>query len=95
MLTKDETYKQSMLQLDPNDLKELSFSLHKAVRQSGLTLDQIAERLKQEYDVDATRSSLSHVINRGKIRLQRALQILAVCGVNKIEIMGANKKRKH
>lgn len=94
MPTKDETYKPAMLQLDPNDSKELSFSLHDTVRQSGLTLDQIAERLKQEYDVDVTRSRLSHIINRGKIRLQRALQILAVCGVNEIEIMGANKKRK-
>ena len=93
MPTKDETYKPPILQLDPNESKELSFSIHNAVRQSGLTIDQIAERLKQEYDVDVTRSRLSHVISRGKIRLKRALQILAVCGVNGIEIMGSNKKK--
>lgn len=65
-----------MLQLDPNDSKELAFALHKAVRLSGLTLGEIAERLKQDYDVKAAPSSLSHVIHRGSIRLQRALQIL-------------------
>ena len=43
-----------MFQLDPNDSKELAFAIHKVVRQSGLTLAVIAERLKQEYDVKAT-----------------------------------------
>ena len=75
-----------MLILDPNDTKELSFALHKAVRMSGLSLGELAERLKQDYDVDATPSSLSHAIHRGTIQLQRALQILAVCGVAEIEI---------
>jgi hypothetical protein len=75
-----------MLILDPNDSKELAFALHKAVRMSGLSLNDIAERLKQDYDVKATRSSLSHAIHRGTIQLQRALQILAVCGVAEIEI---------
>jgi hypothetical protein len=62
-----------MFQLDPNDSEELAFALHKAVRQSGLTLAEIAERLKRDYDVEATVSSISHVIRRGTIRLQRAL----------------------
>ncbi|MFC1778072.1 DUF6471 domain-containing protein [Pseudomonadota bacterium] len=75
-----------MLILDPNDAEELSFALHKAVRKSKLTLDEIAERLKQDYGVKATRSSLSHSVNRGTIQLQRALQILAVCGVTELEI---------
>ena len=75
-----------MYRLDPNDSKELAFALHKAVRQSGLALAEIAERLKQEYDVKATPSSLSHIIHRGSIRLQRALQILAICGVTEVEI---------
>ena len=52
---------------NPNDSKELSFALHKAVRMSGLSLNDIAERLKQDYDVKATRSSLSHAIHRGTI----------------------------
>ena len=33
---------------------------------------EIAERLKQDYDVKATPSSISHAIHRGTIRLQRA-----------------------
>ena len=77
-----------MLQFDPNDPEELSFTLHKAVKQSGLTLAQIAKRLEQDYGVKLTISALSHMIWRGTIRFQRALQILAVCGVSKIEIKG-------
>ncbi len=72
--------------LDPNDPQELAFALHKAVRQSGLAMAEITERLKKEYGVQLTVSGLSHVIHRGTIRLQRALQILAICGVNGVEI---------
>ena len=75
-----------MLQFDPNDPEELAFTLNKAVKKSGLTLAQIAERLEQDYGVKLTISVLSHVITRGTIRFQRALQILAVCGVTEIEI---------
>ena len=75
-----------MLQFDPTDSEELAFTLHKAVKKSGLTLAQIAERLEQEYGVQLTVSGLSHVITRGTIRFQRALQILAVCGVTELEI---------
>jgi len=75
-----------MLELDPHDPQELSFALHKAVRLSGLILTELADRLRQEYGVEATPSSLSHVIHRGTIRLQRALQILAVCGVSEVRI---------
>ena len=67
-----------MLQFDPNDPEELAFTRHKAVKRSGLSLAQIAEHLEAEYGVKLTISGLSHVINRGTIRLQRALQILAV-----------------
>ena len=73
----------------PHDSEEMAFTLRKAVRKSGLTLAQIAERLEQEYGVQLTVSGLSHVITRGTIRFQRALQILAVCGVGEIEIRGA------
>ena len=75
-----------MLLLDPHDSQELAFALHKAVKRSGLSLGEISERLEQEYGVKLTVSGLSHVINRGPIRLQRALQILVVCGVTEIEI---------
>ena len=50
------------------------------------TLAQIAERLEQEYGVKLTISELNHMIWRGTIRFQRALQILAVCGVTEIEV---------
>ena len=78
-----------MLQLDPRDPKKIAFALSWAVRQSGLSLNEISERLKQKYGVKLSVSGLSHVINRGTIRLQRALQILAVCGVSEIEIKDA------
>jgi hypothetical protein len=80
-----------MLQLDPHDPQELAFALHKAVRLSGLTLGEICERLHNDYRVELTPSGLSHVIHRGTIRFQRALQILAICGVSEIEIKGANQ----
>ncbi len=75
-----------MLQFDPSNPEELAFTLHKAVKQSGLTLAQISERLEQEYGETLLASALSHGIWRGTIRFQRALQILAVCGVTEIEI---------
>jgi hypothetical protein len=82
-----------MLLLDPHDPQELAFALHKAVRLSGLTLGEICDRLKDDYGVELTVSGLNHVINRGTIRLQRALQILAICGVSQVEIKGADSKR--
>ena len=59
------------------------------MKKSGLTLAQISERLEQEYGVKLTVSAISHAIWRGGIRFQRALQILAVCGVTEIEIKGS------
>ena len=73
---------------DPNDSEEMAFTLHKAVKKSGLTLAQIAERLEQDYGVKLTISALSHMIWRGTTRFQRVLQILAICGVTEIEIEG-------
>ena len=75
-----------MLELDPHDPQEQSFTLLKAVRRSGLSLDDICRRLKVDYQVELTVSGLSHAINRGTIRLQRALQILAICGVSEVQI---------
>ena len=53
-----------MLQFDPSDSEEMAFALTKAVKKSGLTLAQIAERRKQEYGVKLTVSGLSHVITQ-------------------------------
>jgi hypothetical protein len=75
-----------VLQLDPSSPEDLTFALKRAVKQSGLSLAQICQRLETDYGVELTVSGLSHVINRGTIRLQRALQILAICGVKALGI---------
>jgi hypothetical protein len=75
-----------VLELDPHDPQELSFALLKAVRRSELSLSEISTRLKKEYGVTLTLSGVSHAVNRGTIQFQRALQILAVCGITKVEI---------
>ena len=62
-----------MLHLDPSSPEELAFALSKAVKQSGLTLAEICRRLNDDYGVELSVSGLSQVINRGKMRLQRAL----------------------
>jgi hypothetical protein len=76
-----------MLTLDPSDPEEIAFALKKAVKQSGLSLTELFDRLDEEYGVKLSISALSQAIWRGTIRLQRALQILAVCGVEHFEIM--------
>ena len=78
-----------MLQLDPNDPGDTPYKLQRAIKESGLTLQQICDRLKSDYDVNLSPSSLSRSISRGTIRLQLAFQILAIVGVNEVEIMGA------
>ena len=75
-----------MVTLDPSSSEEIAFALKKAVKQSGLSLVDLSEGLKSRYGVKLSVSALSHVIWRGTIRLQRALQILAVCGVTDIKI---------
>ncbi len=81
-----------MLQLDPSDSLDLTFALKKAIKLSELSLPEIVAKRKQDYGVEITPSGLSHGINRGAIRFQRALQILAVCGVSGVEIKGAKKR---
>ena len=63
------------------------------MKKSGLSLVEISQRLEQEYGVKLTVSGLSHVISRGTIRLQRALQILAICEVSELEIKRVKKGR--
>lgn len=75
-----------MLQFNPNDPGDTPFKLKRAVKESGLSLQQVCDRMKSEYEVEITPSAMSRSISRGTLRLQRALQILAVCGVTEIEI---------
>jgi hypothetical protein len=77
-----------MLQFDPNDSGDTPFKLQRDIKESGLTLQQICDRLKTGYEVDITPSALSRSISRGTLRLQRALQILAVCGVTEVGVRG-------
>lgn len=75
-----------MLQFNPNDPGDTPFKLLRAVKESGLSLQQICDRMKSDFDQALTPSGLSHSINRGTLSLNRALQILAVCGVKVVEI---------
>jgi len=75
-----------MLQFNPNDPGDTPYKLQRAVKESGLSLQQICDRMKSDYGEALTPSALSHSINRGTLSLQRALQILSVCGVGEIEI---------
>jgi hypothetical protein len=69
-----------MLQFNPHDPGDTPFKLKRAVEESGLSLQEVCDRMKTDYDVDLMASALSHSITRGKLSLNRALQILAVCG---------------
>jgi len=64
------------------------YKLKRAVKESGLSRQQICARLKSDYDLELTPSALSRSVTRGTLSLQRALQILAICGVTEIEIKG-------
>ena len=70
-----------MLQFDPNDSNENAYKIIRAVKDSGLSLPDICERMKSDYGVEITPSGISHSINRGTPSLKRALQILAVSEV--------------
>jgi len=75
-----------MLQFNPNDPGDTPFKLRRAVKESGLSLQQICDRMKSDYGVVVTPSALSRSISRGTLRMQRAMEILAICGVSEIEI---------
>ena len=80
-----------MLQFNPNDPGATPFLIKRAVKESGLTLQQICDRMKSDYGVETTPSAMSHLISRGTLRIQRAMEILAICGVTEIEIIGPGK----
>jgi len=75
-----------MLRLDPSDPQQLSHALHRAIRDSGLTLDEKSQRLAKTYGVTLSPSGISKAVWRGSVRLQRALQIFDVCGATEIDI---------
>ena len=75
-----------MLQFNPNDPGDTPYKLQRAVKESGLTHQQICDRMKSDYGIEVTPSAISRSINRGTLSLQRALQILAICGVSEVEI---------
>ena len=75
-----------MIQFDPSDPGETPYILQRAIKESGLSRQQIRERMKADYGVELTSSALSHLISRGTLSLQRALQILAICGVGQVGI---------
>ena len=80
-----------MLQFNPNDPGDTPYKIKRAVKESGLSLQQICDQIKSSYGAELTVSALSHSINRGTLSLNRALQILAVCGVGEVEIVGGQK----
>jgi response regulator of citrate/malate metabolism len=77
-----------MLKFDPTDPGDTPYKIQRAVKESGLTLQQICDLMQSNYGEELTVSALSHTINRGTLSLQRALQILAICGVTEVEIKG-------
>ena len=80
-----------MLQFNPNDPGDTPFKLKRAVKESGLSLQQVCDRMKTDYGVELTTSVLSHSISRGTLGLQRALQILVICGVSEFGIFSVQK----
>ena len=75
-----------MLQFNPKDSGDTPFKLQRALKESGLSLQQVCDRMKTDYGVELTPSAMSRSFTRGTLSLQRALQILAICGVGEIEI---------
>jgi hypothetical protein len=75
-----------MLQFNPKDPGDTPYKLLRAVKESGLSHQQTCDRMKSDYDLAITPNPLSRSISRGTLSLQRALQILAICGVSEVGI---------
>ena len=75
-----------MLQFNPNDPGDTPYKLQRALKDSGLSLQQVCSRMNSDYGVELTPSAMSRSFTRGTLSLQRALQILAICGVSEVEI---------
>jgi hypothetical protein len=63
-----------MLQINPNDPGDTPYKLQRAVKESGLSLHEICDRMKVYYGVELTPSAISRSLTRGTLSLQRALQ---------------------
>jgi len=83
----------SMLQFDPKNSGDTSHKLQRAIKESGLTPQQVCDRLKSKHEVKLSPSSQSRSISHGTIRLQLALRVLAICGVIEVGIKGVEKGR--
>lgn len=81
---------QMKITLDPADPESFTFEPHRAVKQSGLTHQQIVDRLEENYGEKITPSGLSHTIWRGTVRMTKALRILDVCGVSEISFKSSD-----
>jgi hypothetical protein len=75
-----------MHKFDPKDPGDTPHKLRRIIQDSGLTLQQICDRLKLDYGIELSPSSLSRSMSNGTLQFQRVLQILAVCGVKEVEI---------
>ena len=53
-----------MLQFNPNDPGDTPYKLQRAIKESGMTLQQVCDRLESDYDVKLLQSSLSRSISR-------------------------------
>lgn len=78
--------------IPPNDPGDTPYKRQRAIKESGLTLQQICDRMKSDFEVELTPSALSHTVSRGTLCLQRALQILAICGVSTVEVVSVEEK---
>jgi len=66
--------------------------MRRALKEFGLTLQQVCDRMNSDYGVDVTPSAISRSISRDTLRMRRALEILAICGVSQVEIRDASKE---
>ena len=76
----------SMLQFNPIDPGGTPYQLQRAIKESGLTRQDVCDCLKTDYEIELSNTSLSRMISRNTIKLQLALQILAICGVTEVKI---------
>jgi hypothetical protein len=75
-----------MVTFNSTDPGGTPYQLQRAIKESGLTLQMVCDRLKADYEIDLSNTFLSRTISRNTIKLQLALQILAVCGVSDVRI---------
>jgi len=77
-----------MIQLNPNDPGDTPFKLQLALKEAGLTLQQVCDRMESDYKAELTPSAMNRLFTRGTLSLQRALLILAISGVSEVGIGG-------